>query len=583
MLLVEQQSNEKTLPIELLPKFFKLEERNVWGFSDSEKEKLVDKLSSFLSKIETQPQLLRAQKRRIALRNDSAEEWIESIELIENLWDRTKSSVDQAKAIVSDLPWAKNPEKSYYYDELVNVAITLCKFLESFQQSLDVLDVSQARAILDEVQRYEWLDLEELRKPLIASDYDQESILSSCESPPQPDINAEPIGTSHIPVSSFNEDRSAVELNPNPVSIEDVIEGYRVEKENLNKGMKEVKAVMSACRLAHELLGSSDMASVSRDDVNRIVPKIKLFPANARVNANKKHFDGLDAVEIIEKNKTLRLPLRKEEQAMRDIERASTVYRWAIDHKKIDYNPFEGLCNSKSKVKTKLVLGTTDDDKSKKVPFVANDLRSFFNHPVYTERKIGRNTRENIRLNYQYWVMLIALVTGARPNEICQLRVKDVQVIDDVLCFLIQAEDADQSLKNQNAVRIIPVHSSLIKLGFQQYYDSVCDGRMLFPDLTYTEKSGYYGKVEDWFTRVFSKPMGLSSQSKSFYSFRHTFIFDYQKRSQRSPIIAQLVGHENGNITDDTYGGKFSVTQLKDKIEEFKVDDILKNVLPFRV
>jgi integrase len=106
---------------------------------------------------------------------------------------------------------------------------------------------------------------------------------------------------------------------------------------------------------------------------------------------------------------------------------------------------------------------------------------------------------------------------------------------------------------------------------------------MLFPDLTYTEKSGYYGKVEDWFTRVFSKPMGLSSQSKSFYSFRHTFIFDYQKRSQRSPIIAQLVGHENGNITDDTYGGKFSVTQLKDKIEEFKVDDILKNVLPFRV
>lgn len=107
MLLVEQQSNEKTLSIELLPKFFKLEERNVWGFSDSEKEKLVDKLSSFLSKIETQPQLLRAQKRRIALRNDSAEEWIESIELIENLWDRTKSSVDQAKAIVSDLPWAK--------------------------------------------------------------------------------------------------------------------------------------------------------------------------------------------------------------------------------------------------------------------------------------------------------------------------------------------------------------------------------------------------------------------------------------------------------------------------------------------
>lgn len=67
--------------------------------------------------------------------------------------------------------------------------------------------------------------------------------------------------------------------------------------------MKEVRAVIASCRLVHDFLGSNDMLKVSRDDVNCIIPKIKQYPVNARSLANKKHFDGLNSIEIIEKIK----------------------------------------------------------------------------------------------------------------------------------------------------------------------------------------------------------------------------------------------------------------------------------------
>lgn len=366
------------------------------------------------------------------------------------------------------------------------------------------------------------------------------------------------------------------------VDIEEVLAAYRLEKENQNRGMKEVRAVIASCRLVHDFLGSNDMFKVSRDDVNCIIPKIKQYPVNAKSLANKKHFDGLNSIEIIEKNKNIGLVPRKESQAMRDIERASTIYRWAMLYKKINFNPFEGLCHSKSKSKSVRTIDRVDMDKDKKSPFTVEDLKRIFSHPVYTQGKIGRNTRENIRLNYQYWIMLIVLTTGARPNEICQLRVKDVQKFEGMWCFLIQDEDSDQSLKNNTAVRVIPIPDILLNLGFNEYLESVINSRMLFPDLTYTKTSGYYGKVEGWFDRCFSAPMGFKSQSKSLYSLRHTFIFDYQQRGKRCPIVAQLVGHKNGNITDDIYGGRFSVRLLKEKIDELSIVSVLAGVLPFK-
>ena len=567
----EEMSEKLRAYYSVMTKLHPIRETHVWGFSDGEKKKVVTKLTNCIETLEANSYMVRAQKSRLALREE-AEEFIESIELIESLWDRNKTPSLVAHAYLDSIPHSPNPEHPHYYEEIRNIAISLCRFVRDFQRSLDSLDIVKARAILEQVKCYEWHDYKQICIDETADDYWQDM---SAREPELEEIAPTEISEVELPTIAKPEANHTVD-------IEDILESYRLEKLNKNSGKKELNAMAASCRLVHELLGSSNMINVSRDDVNRIIPDIKAFPSNARGLANRKYFAGLNGPEIIAKNKELGLPLRKESQAMRDIERVSTVYRWAITHQMITYNPFEGLCVSKSKTQKIRVLGLAADDKDKKIPFTSSDLKQIFSHPVYTQGRIGRNTIDKIRLHYQYWVMLIVLMTGARPNEICQLRLDDIKNIDGVLCFLVQTVDEDQSVKNETAVRIIPVPDMLFKYGFQSYLDSVQGGRMLFPDLTYTADSGYYGKVEDWFRYHFSKPMGLNAQNKSLYSMRHSFIFDYQKRGARCPIVAQLVGHKNGNITDDVYGGRFEVAQLKKKIDEYDVESILDQVIPWQ-
>jgi integrase len=542
-----------------------IEETHVWGFSDDNKQKIITKLTNCLETLEANPYLVRAQKSRISLREEDTCEFTPSIDLIESLWERNQTPLQAANSYLKTIAHRPNADEPHLYEEIRNVAIALYRFVRDFQCSLDSLNVVKARAILEQVKEYEWHDYRQTSIDTTADDY--------WLNEPEPQIQPQ--------------QQSGLSLVNEPIAkpivdIEDVLKGYEQELINNEKSPKHIKAIMRSCRLAHDILESPDMASVSRDDANRVLAQLKLFPKNANNGKQRPHFLGLSANEIIEKNESLKFDVRKSDQSLVDMGNVSTVYRWAMRHNKISYNPFEGLGGSKSK-SNKRTLGNITSQKQKKLPFTRKDLKEIFSHPVYTQRKIGRNTRENIRLNYQYWVALIELTIGARPNEICQLRVEDVKPHEGILCFWIQEKGENQKVKNDNAVRYVPVPDVLFKLGFQSYLDSVSDEIMLFPDLTYTKKAGYYGKVESWFTRNFTEPMKLTDQKKSFYSMRHSFIGFFQERRENCLVLRRLVGHENDTITDNVYGGDVPIKLLKEKIDQYDVSDILEGVLPFKV
>jgi len=54
---------------------------------------------------------------------------------------------------------------------------------------------------------------------------------------------------------------------------------------------------------------------------------------------------------------------------------------------------------------------------------------------------------------------------GMRMNEICQLYKEDIKKIDNIWCFDIN-RDRDKSIKNDDSIRIIPIHQSVIDSGF---------------------------------------------------------------------------------------------------------------------
>ena len=61
----------------------------------------------------------------------------------------------------------------------------------------------------------------------------------------------------------------------------------------------------------------------------------------------------------------------------------------------------------------------------------------------------------------RFWVPLIALFSGMRMNEICQLDVSDIRCVDGVDCFVITSRSngggADKKVKTSTSERFVPI------------------------------------------------------------------------------------------------------------------------------
>jgi integrase len=102
-----------------------------------------------------------------------------------------------------------------------------------------------------------------------------------------------------------------------------------------------------------------------------------------------------------------------------------------------------------------------------------------------------------------FWAPLIALFTGAREGEILQLRVADVyqDAKTGIWLFNIDEEDGNRT-KNENSVRVVPIHDQLKTLGWLDYVASVksAGGLVLFPD-DYRNPNGLFSGFSKRYNR----------------------------------------------------------------------------------
>jgi integrase len=133
-------------------------------------------------------------------------------------------------------------------------------------------------------------------------------------------------------------------------------------------------------------------------------------------------------------------------------------------------NPCQGLAPSKKQAKKVA---------KERRPFTDAELIQVFGSEDFV--------RERDKNPARYWLPLLCLFTGARREEIGQLAVCDI-LEEDGIPFIRINDDAklEQSLKNAGSRRRVPVHSSLVRLGFLEYVKTVRDGKQvrLFPTLT---------------------------------------------------------------------------------------------------
>lgn len=158
-----------------------------------------------------------------------------------------------------------------------------------------------------------------------------------------------------------------------------------------------------------------------------------------------------------------------------------------------------------------------DKNKNNWKPFTPPELLLIFNRKNYFKRIKNSD-------NAKFWIPLISLYSGARLNEICQIRMEDIKNDNGIDYFCINDEGEKQSVKNYPSKRRVPIHPILIKLGLMDQIKKQRELKKdrLFDSLTYTEKNKYAGSISNAFRYYLDHKIKLTDKKKVFHSFRHT-------------------------------------------------------------
>lgn len=243
----------------------------------------------------------------------------------------------------------------------------------------------------------------------------------------------------------------------------------------------------------------------------------------------------------------------------------------------LNWAELEGLIDKASPLNKVLeVPKRCSSTKSQRRAFNLDELQRLFSPTAYSKKYI--------RKDWHYWTPLLALFSGARIEEICQLRLSDIRQDSGVWYFDINDEDEGKHVKTEAGKRIVPLHPYLInELGFLDFLKKIKRRgyKRLFPDLAPDLKGKYSHAASKWFTR-FRRKQNVGAQEGvsdvTFHSFRHTFITRAKLLDLPRYKVKEVVGHEQGEFSDVTanYEGNYPVeTLLNDVVAKIDFHQML--------
>jgi integrase len=278
----------------------------------------------------------------------------------------------------------------------------------------------------------------------------------------------------------------------------------------------------------------------------------------ARIPANRTKIYGTLSLEqaikrAASENRDLLSPVTQTQYlaALRD------VLDLAAKKRLISVNPAEGLRSLKR---------DTVPDAEKRLPFTLEQIGQFFQSKFYMECAKDPIPFAHDKSGWRFWLPLMCLLMGMRPNEAAQLHVQDVRHTSTGTAYLdiISTADDDESesaaskkmLKTSTSRRKIPLHPELIAIGFLQFVENrkKSGSPRLFPNL----KPDKYGNHAWYPLKRFNEsylPKAITLESRqSFYSFRHSFR-DALRRSHAPPdALRGLACWKQQSQVSDEYG-----------------------------
>ena len=237
----------------------------------------------------------------------------------------------------------------------------------------------------------------------------------------------------------------------------------------------------------------------------------------------------------------------------------SSFMKWSRINGFVEVNFFEGM-KLKKQIRQR-------DERDR---FTEKEIKKIFQKHNYIEFTEVENHKYS-----NYWSPLISVFSGMRLNEICSLYLDNiiqekVNGRKKIWCFNILEEPdrPDKHLKTLSSKRVVPIHDTLIDLGFIEFVELLkkrhTNRQRLYQELKYGEGS-YIRNVSYFFNKKYLPLLGLKTNKKNFHSIRHTVVDHLKQRLVDISFINELVGHHHGNIDLDRYGKGYTTDIIYNK------------------
>lgn len=332
----------------------------------------------------------------------------------------------------------------------------------------------------------------------------------------------------------------------------------RVRQDVASEG--EITRIKNGCALLIELEGDLPLAEIDTDKLRNFrtmklsrVPanenKIRLIHGSKTVTESMKAVEGTDwpVMSVSERNKRMRW--------------IGAWFRWLHEEDKwIAENPAASLHGqSVLNAAERRKLKTTRRDDEAREAFNDDDLRAIFSATWFKTGRGELSKKGTYRTfsPFYYWLPLLGLFTGGgRINELSQLHLNDIKRSPDGTWYVdINDEADDQTLKTKPSKRQVPLHPTLLALGFDKWHAALVAAgyRRMFPELIRDREKGYGKAPSKWFTNYMAR-LGIPRDGrKTFHSFRHTYT-NALPEDMPDRIRKQLTGHSRGkDVHDKTY------------------------------
>ncbi|MBE1282809.1 MAG: tyrosine-type recombinase/integrase [Rhodobacteraceae bacterium] len=292
------------------------------------------------------------------------------------------------------------------------------------------------------------------------------------------------------------------------------------------------------------------LGSITKQDASKVKQVLHDLPSNRKVKTALKGLPLMEAIKVPGQAKI------SDKTIDSHIQMFAAFFQWAETHGHAPHRLFEGMKLGKRAKKNEI----------KRKPFTPEQVQR-----ILTE--LTENTSGLVRSESHKWGMLLALFTGARLNEICQLHIADVRQEDGIWFLDITDEgDDDKKLKTEAGRRKVPVHSELIRLGFLEFVQSRSMGKRMFPDYNLNINGGYGRSLGRWCNERFLPELGIKEPGVVFHCFRHTIVTRLSQADVPEPIVQCIVGHARSGVTREVYMREgYKLGQLKTAIDTFRV------------